>query len=76
VTHEVDHCKDDGWRTGGNGVGRLFKMGKMPVNMQLSAYWNVEKPGYVGADWQLRFRYSFCFRNDVESGGCCKLYME
>jgi hypothetical protein len=45
----------------GGGVGRLFKMGKMPVNMQLGAYYNVEKPDYVGADWQLRFQIQFLF---------------
>jgi hypothetical protein len=45
----------------GGGVGRLFKMGKMPVNMQLGAYYNVEKPDYVGADWQLRFQVQFLF---------------
>jgi hypothetical protein len=45
----------------GGGVGRLFKMGKMPVNMQLAVYYNVEKPDYVGADWQLRFQVQFLF---------------
>jgi hypothetical protein len=45
----------------GGGVGRLFKMGNMPVNMQLGAYYNVEKPDYVGADWQLRFQIQFLF---------------
>ena len=45
----------------GGGVGRLFKIGKMPVNMQLAAYWNAEKPDYVGADWQLRFQIQFLF---------------
>ena len=45
----------------GGGVGRLFRIGKMPVNMQLAAYYNVEKPDYVGADWQLRFQVQFLF---------------
>ena len=45
----------------GGGIGRLFKMGNMPVNMQLGAYYNVEKPDYVGADWQLRFQIQFLF---------------
>ena len=45
----------------GGGVGRLFKMGNMPINMQLGAYYNVEKPDYVGADWQLRFQIQFLF---------------
>ena len=34
----------------GGGVGRLFKVGKMPVNTQLAGYWNAEKPDTVGAD--------------------------
>jgi hypothetical protein len=45
----------------GGGVGRLFKIGKMPVNAQLAAYWNAEKPDTTGADWQVRFQIQFLF---------------
>src|SRR5271165_3962848 len=45
----------------GGGVGKLFKLGKLPVNTQLAAYCNVAKPQQGGADWQLRFQVQFLF---------------
>jgi hypothetical protein len=42
----------------GAGVGKLFRLGKLPINMQLQAYSNVEKPDF-GPDWQLRFQVQF-----------------
>jgi hypothetical protein len=36
----------------------VFRVGKLPVDAKLQAYWNVEHPGYAG-DWQLRFRVTF-----------------
>jgi hypothetical protein len=44
----------------GGGLGRVFHMGKMPVNMQLAAYGNAIKPDN-GPDWQLRFQIQFLF---------------
>ena len=44
----------------GGGVGKIFKIGKQPVNGQVSAYYNVEKPRF-GADWQLRLQLQFLF---------------
>ena len=44
----------------GGGVGKIFKIGKQPVNGQVSAYYNVEKPKF-GADWQLRLQLQFMF---------------
>jgi hypothetical protein len=44
----------------GGGVGKIFKIGKQPVNGQISAYYNVEKPTF-GADWQLRLQLQFLF---------------
>ena len=42
----------------GGGVGKLFRLGKLPINTQLQAYSNVEKPDF-GPDWQLRFQVQF-----------------
>lgn len=42
----------------GGGVGRLFKVGPLPINMQLAAYYNAEKPRF-GSEWQLRFQVQF-----------------
>ena len=44
----------------GGGAGKIFKIGKQPVNGQASAYYNVEKPD-SGPDWQLRLQLQFLF---------------
>jgi len=44
----------------GCGVGRVFRVGKQPVNVQLSAYDNVHTP-VDGAQWQLRFQVQLLF---------------
>jgi hypothetical protein len=44
----------------GGGVGKIFKIGEQPINAQVTAYYNVEKPDY-GADWQLRLQLQFLF---------------
>jgi hypothetical protein len=44
----------------GGGAGKIFRVGKQPMNGQISAYYNVEKPNF-GADWQLRLQLQFLF---------------
>ncbi len=44
----------------GGGAGRVFKVGKLPINLSLAAYYNVVKPTY-GADWQLRTQLTLSF---------------
>ena len=44
----------------GGGVGKIFHLGKLPVNTQISAYYNVVKPDF-GADWQIRAQVQFMF---------------
>ena len=44
----------------GGGVGKIFHLGKLPVNTQLSAYYNVVTPDN-GADWQIRAQVQFMF---------------
>jgi hypothetical protein len=38
----------------------VIKIGKLPVNLSLSAYHNVVKPQF-GADWQLRSQVTLIF---------------
>jgi hypothetical protein len=45
----------------GGGFGKVQKFGKLPVNIQLSAYSNAVTPKDFGADWQLRFQFVFMF---------------
>jgi len=44
----------------GGGVGKIFHFGKLPVNSQIGAYYNVKKPEF-GADWQLRAQVQLMF---------------
>jgi hypothetical protein len=44
----------------GGGVGKIFHLDKLPVNTQLSAYYNVVKPDF-GANWQLRAQVQLMF---------------
>jgi hypothetical protein len=44
----------------GGGVGKIFHLGKLPVNTQLSAYYNVVHPDN-GANWQIRAQVQFMF---------------
>ena len=44
----------------GAGVGRLFRLGKLPINTSIQAFDNVETPQY-GADWTLRLQVQFLF---------------
>ena len=45
----------------GGGAGKVFRMGELPINTSLQAYYNVEKPELTGADWQLRWQFQFLF---------------
>jgi hypothetical protein len=44
----------------GGGIGKVFTIGKQPVNGQVSAYYNAEKPEF-GPDWQLRLQLQLLF---------------
>jgi hypothetical protein len=44
----------------GGGIGRVFKIGKQPVNVKLAAYWNAEKPRWA-ADWNVQAQITFLF---------------
>ena len=44
----------------GGGVGKIFHIEKLPVNTQLSAYYNVVKPD-DGPNWQIRAQVQLMF---------------
>lgn len=44
----------------GGGIGKVYKIGKRPVNSSVAAFWNVEKPSF-GPDWQLRIQFQLLF---------------
>jgi hypothetical protein len=52
---------DDRWTVPvGGGVGKIVKIGKLPVNLSFRTYYNVEKPDQ-GPDWQLQFTATLLF---------------
>ena len=44
----------------GGGIGKIFHLGKLPVNTQVGAYYNVVHPDN-GANWQLRVQVQLMF---------------
>ena len=44
----------------GGGVGKIFKVGSQPMNAQVQAFYNLEKPNSVG-DWSLRVQLQLLF---------------
>ena len=44
----------------GGGVGKIFHLGKLPVNTQISVYYNVVRPDFQ-ANWQIRGQVQLMF---------------
>jgi hypothetical protein len=44
----------------GGGVGKIFHLGALPVNSQIAAYYNVERPDFA-PNWQIRLQVQFMF---------------
>jgi hypothetical protein len=44
----------------GGGLGKVVKIGKMPVNLRLASYYFAEAPR-TGSDWQLQFQVQLLF---------------
>ena len=44
----------------GGGVGRVFAIGRQPLNINTQVFYNLEKPTF-GADWQWRFQIQLLF---------------
>ena len=45
----------------GGGIGRIFRIGKRPVNCSLQGFYNVENPDDLGPAWSIRFTPQFLF---------------
>ena len=61
ITANWEADSDNTWTVPfGGGVGKIFRIGKLPLNGQVSGYYNVEKPDF-GADWQLRIQLQLLF---------------
>ncbi len=61
ITANWEADSDNTWTVPfGGGVGKIFNIGKQPINGQISAYYNVKTPDF-GPDWQLRLQLQFLF---------------
>ena len=59
ITADWENRSGDEWTVPlGAAVGKLHRLGKLPVNVQLGAYYNVVTPDN-GPDWQIRFQVQF-----------------
>jgi len=61
ITANWEADSSDTWTVPfGGGVGKIFRIGKQPMNVSAAAYYNVVHPDF-GADWQMRFQVQFLF---------------
>ncbi len=61
ITANWEADSEDTWTFPlGGGIGKIFRMGRQPLNAQVQAFYNVEAPDN-GADWQLRLQWQFLF---------------
>lgn len=44
----------------GGGIGKLFNIGKQPINTRVEAYYNAERPNFA-PDWSISFTIQFLF---------------
>ncbi len=44
----------------GGGFGKVFRIGKLPINASTQAFYNVEKPDNA-PEWQWRIQFTFLF---------------
>jgi hypothetical protein len=51
----------------GAGIGKLFRVGKLPINAQVGAYYNLVKPD-VGPKWQFRIQVQFILPMSILKG--------
>jgi hypothetical protein len=61
VTANWENSSDDTWTVPlGGGIGKVWKFGGPPINTQVQAFYNVEKPP-GSAQWQLRIQVQLLF---------------
>jgi len=62
ITANWEADSDNRWTVPiGAGVGKIFRIGKQPINAQLSYYYNVEKTDDEAADQQIRIQVQLLF---------------
>jgi len=61
ITADWEADSDQRWTVPlGGGVGKIFRIGSQPMNAQVQAFYNLDKPDTVG-DWSLRLQLQLLF---------------
>jgi len=61
ITASWEADSDNRWTVPiGGGFGKIHRIGKLPVNVSLAAFYNVETPD-GGPEWSIRFQIAFLF---------------
>lgn len=61
ITANWEADSSDRWTVPfGGGIGRMVKIGNVPTDLKLAAYWNAVKPDF-GPDYSLQFTIKFLF---------------
>jgi hypothetical protein len=61
---------DDEWTVPlGGGVGRVFRVGRQPMNAQFQAFYSVVEPDDIGPEWSIRLQLQFMFPEGKRGGG-------
>ena len=62
ITANWEADSDNTWTVPiGGGFGRIFRIGKQPVNISLQSFYNIEKPDNIGPEWSIRFAFQLLF---------------
>ena len=58
----------------GGGVGKIVRIGALPVDVQLGAYYNVVRPDH-GPEWELRAQVQFLFPRCSSAGDPHRVFL-
>lgn len=62
ITANWNADNDNRWTVPvGGGFGRVFRIGKLPINANIQGYYNAVKPDNIGPDWSHRLTWQFMF---------------
>lgn len=62
ITANWEADSDNTWTVPiGGGVGRIFPIGRQPVNVSLQSYYNIESPDTIGPEWSIRLAFQLLF---------------
>jgi hypothetical protein len=62
ITANWEADSDNTWTIPiGGGFGRIFRIGKQPVNLALQGFYNIEKPDNIGPEWSIRLSFQLLF---------------